>query len=158
MQLVYGKEVDRIAMVGDEENRFPRKLYRKAVVKMNGQERPVPLKSLGDGAVRMFSIALAIANSQDGFLVIDEAENGIHYTVQPAFWKLVMQSAYENNVQVIATTHSWDCIAGFAQAAVQTEKVEGVLFRIDRLDDWMRAVEYNEDDLQVVARQRIEIR
>jgi ABC-type cobalamin/Fe3+-siderophores transport system ATPase subunit len=158
LQLVYGKEVDRVAMVGDEENRFPQKLYRKAVVKMNGQERPVPLKSLGDGAVRIFGIALAIANSQDGFLVIDEAENGIHYTVQPAFWKMVMQSAYANNVQVIATTHSWDCIVGFAQAAVQLEGVEGVLFRIDRFDDWMRAVEYNEDDLQVAARQRIEVR
>ena len=158
LQLIYGKEVDRVAMVGDEEERLRRRLYRKAVVKMNGQERPVPLKSLGDGAVRMFGIALAIANSQDGFLVIDEAENGIHYTVQPAFWKMVMQSAYANNVQVIATTHSWDCITGFAQAAIQLEEVEGVLFRIDRFDNWMRAVEYNEDDLQVVARQRIEVR
>ena len=158
LQLVYGKEVERVAMVGDEENRIPQRFYRKAVVKMNGQERPVPLKSLGDGAVRMFGTALAIANSQDGFLVIDEAENGIHHTVQSAFWKMVMQSAYENNVQVIATTHSWDCIVGFAQAAVQLENVEGVLFRIDRFDDWMRAVEYNEDDLQVVARQHIEVR
>ena len=158
LQLVYGKEVERVAMVGDEENRIPQRFYRKAVVKMNGQERPVPLKSLGDGAVRMFGIALAIANSQDGFLVIDEAENGIHYTVQPAFWKMVMQSAYANNVQVIATTHSWDCIVGFAQAAVQLENVEGVLFRIDRFDNWMRAVEYSEDDLQVVARQHIEVR
>lgn len=158
LQLVYGKEVERVAMVGDEENRIPQRSYRKAVVKMNGQERPVPLKSLGDGAVRMFGIALAIANSQDGFLVIDEAENGIHYTVQPAFWKMVMQSAYANNVQVIATTHSLDCIVGFAQAAVQLENVEGVLFRIDRFDNWMRAVEYSEDDLQVVARQHIEVR
>ena len=158
LQLVYGQGVDRVAMVADEEHRIPQRFYRKAVVKMNGQERPVPLKSLGDGAVRMFGIALAIANSQDGFLVIDEAENGIHHTVQPAFWKMVMQSAYANNVQVIATTHSWDCIVGFAKAAIQSENVEGVLFRIDRFDDWMRAVEYNEDDLQVVARQRIEVR
>ena len=158
LQLVYGKEVERVAMVADEENRVPQRFYRKAVVKMKGQERPVPLKSLGDGAVRIFGTALAIANSQDGFLIIDEAENGIHYTIQPAFWKMVMQSADENNVQVIATTHSWDCIVGFSQAATQLEKVEGVLFRIDRFDNWMRSVEYNEDDLQVVARQRIEVR
>ena len=125
---------------------------------MKGQERPVPLESLGDGAARIFGIALAISNSQDGFLVIDEAENGIHYTIQADFWKTVMQSAYANNVQVLATTHSWDCIVGFAQAAVQLQEVDGIVFRIDRIDDWMRAVEYDEDDLQVVARQRIEIR
>ena len=158
LRLIYGKEVERVAMVGDEERRLPQRYSRKAVVKVSGQERPVPLKSLGDGAVRLFGIALAIANSQGGFLVIDEVENGIHYTVQPDFWKMVMQTAQENNVQILATTHSWDCIVGFAQAAMQSEEVEGVLFRIDRFDDWMRAVEYNEEDLEVVARQGIEVR
>ena len=39
----------------------------------------MPLKSLGDGAVRLFGVALALANSQNGFLLIDEVENGIHH-------------------------------------------------------------------------------
>lgn len=158
LQLIYGEAVERVAMVGDEERRIPQRTTRKAVVKVSGQERPVPLKSLGDGAVRLFGIALAIANSRDGFLVIDEVENGIHYTVQPNFWRMVIQTAQENNVQVLATTHSWDCIVGFAQAAIDSEEVEGVLIRVDRIDDWMRAVEYNEEDLEVVARQGIEVR
>lgn len=41
----------------------------------------------------MLSIALALANSRDGFLLIDEAENGIHHTVQRDFWRMVLHGA-----------------------------------------------------------------
>ena len=157
LQLIYGDGVDRVAMIGDEERRIPGR-YRRAVVKMRGEERPVPLKSLGDGAVRIFSIALAIANSRDGFFVIDEAENGIHHSVQADFWKMVMKASFENNVQVLATTHSWDCVVGFGRAAIEMEETEGCMVRVDRVGDQMRIVEYTEEDLQVVTRQGIEVR
>lgn len=157
LRLIYGNEVDRVAIVGDEEG--PRAFYRRgALVKLKSQERPVPLKSLGDGATRLFGVALALANSQDGFLLIDEAENGIHHSVQPDFWKMVMRTAHENNVQVLATTHSWDCVAGFAQAARDSEEVEGVLIRLERNDDGIRVVEYSEEELQIAAKQGIEVR
>lgn len=150
LQLIYGDTVERVAMVGDER-RVPQRYSRRAIAKMKGQERPVPLRSLGDGAARLFGIALALANSKDGILVIDEAENGIHHSVQIAYWKMVIQTAQENNVQVLATTHSWDCVAGFARALTELEESEGALIRIDRLGDQMRAVEYTREDLQVVA-------
>ena len=92
----------------------------------------MPLRSFGDGAVRAFSVALALANSSDGFLLIDEAENGIHHSIQAKFWNMIVQTAERNNVQVIATTHSWDCVVGFAKAANELEDVEGVLYRIQR--------------------------
>ena len=104
----------------------------------------------------MFGIALALANSQDGFLVIDEAENGIHHSVQRDFWKMVIRTAHENNVQVLATTHGWDCVAGFAQAA--TKLGEGALVRLETNGDGIRAVEYSEEDLRVAAEQGIEVR
>ena len=157
LNLIFGRRVERVAMVGDEGPR--RRPYgRRVVAKIEGQVRPVPLKSLGDGAVRLFGVALALANSPDGFLVIDEAENGIHHSVQRDFWKMVIKTAYENNVQVLATTHSWDCVAGFAQAATESEKVEGALVRLETNGDGIRAVEYSEEELRVVAEQRIEVR
>ena len=53
-------------------------------------------------------------------------KTGIHHSVQPKFWKMVLQTAQRNNVQVLATTHSWDCVKGFAEAAAELEEVEGV--------------------------------
>ena len=131
---------------------------RVVVVRIAGQERPVPLRSLGDGAVRLFGVALALANSQGGFLLIDEAENGIHHSIQRDFWRMVLLTAQENNVQVFATTHSWDCAAGFAQAAVDAEGVEGALVRLDSDGENVRAVEYSERQLHVAAEQGIEVR
>ena len=155
LKLIYGDQVERVAIIGD---RSGSRYGQRAVVKLSGEERPVPLKSLGDGAVRMFGVALALANSRDGFLVIDEAENGIHHSVQRDYWKMILKTAHENNVQVVATTHGWDCVVGFAQAATELEEVDATLVRLQREVDEIRAVEYSEEDLEVAARQGIEVR
>ena len=156
--LIFGTQVERVAIIGADPRPRSRSSGPKAVVKLKGHDRPVPLRSLGDGALRLFSVALAIANSRDGFLLLDEAENGIHYTLQKDFWRMVLQAAQENNVQVLATTHSWDCIKGFAQAVMEAEDVEGVLFRLSRQDGNLRAVEYSEEETAIAAEQGIEVR
>jgi len=149
-----GEDIERVAAVvgsvSPRENRI--------LVKIAGQDSPVPLRSLGDGMALVFGVALALANSHNGFLVIDEAENGIHYTAQRDFWRLLLRTAQRNNVQVLATTHSWDCVAGFARAACELDDVEGVLVRLEEDEDGLRAVEYTESDLAVAAEQRIEVR
>ena len=155
LQLI-GDGVERVAVVGDERH-YPGD-GRRVVVKLKDHSRPVPLKSLGDGVTRVFAAGLALANSRDGFLVIDEAENGIHHALQPDFWSMVLRAARQNNVQVLATTHSWDCVTGFARAAVQVSGAAGVLVRLEKDGEQVRAVEYTEDELQAAARQGIEVR
>ena len=157
LNLINSDKVERVAMIGDDSGNR-RGAGRRPVVKLRDEPRPVPLKSLGDGAVRLFGVALALANSKDGFLLIDEAENGIHHSIQRDFWTMILKAAHQNNVQVLATTHSWDCVAGFAMAATQIEEVDGALVRLDRYDDRIRAVEYTEDDLRIAAEQGIEVR
>ncbi len=157
LNLIYSGNVERVAMIGDDIG--PRSsMGRRPVVKLRDEPRPVPLKSLGDGAVRLFGVALALANSKDGFLLIDEAENGIHHSIQRDFWTMTLKAAHQNNVQVLATTHSWDCVAGFAMAATQVEEVDGALVRLDRYDDHIKAVEYTEEDLRIAAKHGIEVR
>ena len=157
LQLVFGADVERVAVKGDEMT-YPRRPGRRAVVRLRGQRRPVPLRSLGDGALRLFGVALALANSRGGFLLIDEAENGIHHSLQRDFWNMVLRTAHENNVQVLATTHSSDCIKGFAQAAKEFDDAEGVLVRLSRQYGDLRAVEYPEEELAIAAEQGIEVR
>ena len=157
LQLVLGRDIDGVAVVGDDA-RLSGRARQRVVVKLAEHRRPVPLKSLGDGATRMFGVALALANSRNGFLVIDEAENGIHHSVQRDFWNMVLRTAHENDVQVLATTHGWDCVTGFARACVDCHDIEGVLVRIERVGEGLRAVEYSEEDLETVADQGIEVR
>ena len=69
---------------------------------------PVPLGSMGDGMLRVLQIILKVFSAQGGFLLIDEFENGLHYSVQEKIWALIFKLAEQLNIQVFATTHSWD--------------------------------------------------
>ncbi len=150
-------DIERIAVVGGEGADF-REHSRRIVAKVRGHPDPVPLKSLGDGATRLFAAALALANSRGGFLVINEAEDGIHYSLEHAFWRMVLRAARDYNVQVLATTHSSDCVAGFARAAAEAEDIDGFYVRLEGDGERLRAVEYTEEELQTVAEQAIEVR
>ena len=159
VNLAMDEAAERVAVVGDSGGQSGQGSNgRRVVVRIEDQSRPVPLRSLGDGAVRLLGVARALANSRDGFLLIDEAENGIHHAVQRDFWRMVFQTARDNNVQVLATTHGWDCVRGFAQAATELAAVEGVLVRLERRADRVRAIEYTEDELAIAARDGIEVR
>ena len=152
LRLIFGGDLERVAVIRNDEPNGE-EFVQRVIAKLRGQARPVPLQSLGDGALHLAGVALALANSRDGFLLIDEAENGIHHSVQPDLWRMVSLAAHANNVQVIATTHSYDCVRGFAEAMVDCEGIEGALVRLEREEGRLRAVEYSERNLKAIARQ-----
>ena len=155
---ILGIKVERIAVVGNGFRASLKDRTRRILVKVGNHSQPVPLKSLGDGAVRLFSVAMALANSRDGFLVIDEAENGIHHSVQRKYWEFILHTAQEFNVQVLATTHSWDCVRGFAQATMHSEEFDGSLYRIEKEKEQTFVIEYTKEEVQAAAEHGIEVR
>ena len=155
---ITNETVERVAVVGQGSRLLRPNQGRRVMVKVAKERTPIPLKSLGDGATRYFALALSLANTRNGFLVIDEAENGIHHSMQRALWKMVLQTALRNDVQVFAATHSQDCVRGFAQAVMELEGVNGVLVRLERHGDETHAIEYSEGELRVAAEQGIEVR
>jgi AAA15 family ATPase/GTPase len=135
-----------------------RRSARIPVVKVAGLNEPVPLKSLGEGMNRIFGIALALVSAKNGILLIDEIESGLHYSIQPNIWRLVFEVARRLNIQVFATTHSWDCITAFQQAAQMHEQDEGVLIRLTEKKGRIVADSFDENDLEIATREEIEVR
>jgi len=131
---------------------------RIPVVKIKDVDEPLPLYSLGDGMLRTLGISLALVNAKNGILLIDEFENGIYYTVQPDLWRLIFQVARRLNVQVFATTHSWDCIEGFQKAAQADDQNEGMLIRLEYKKDEVAVTLFDERRLGIATRERIEVR
>lgn len=82
-------------------------------LKLKDREKPVLLSSFGEGINRYIAIICAIWASKDGYLFIDEIENGIHYTNYPKLWKLIFEISKEANCQIFAATHSKECIEAF---------------------------------------------
>lgn len=129
------------------------------LLKLRGQSHPVPIGSMGDGMRRILNIVMAAVSSENGFLLVDEIDTGLYYQTQTDMWRLIFETAKRLNVQVFATTHSWDCIAAFQEALEQSEDSSvGKLFRLSRRGEDIRAVEYNPDELSVAVRQSIEVR
>lgn len=148
--------VERVSLVGEITPRMET-TPRVPIVKIAGLDSPVPLRNLGEGMNRMFGIALSLINSGNGILLIDEIESGLHYSIQPDMWRLIFQVAYHLNVQVFATTHSWDCIEAFQQAA-QEHKEEGLLIRLEQRQSNIVATLFDERRLGIAAREDIEVR
>ncbi len=61
-------------------------------------------------------------------LLIDEIENGIHYTAHHDFWKNIFKLSKELNVQVFSTTHSLEMIKAFNEVA--KNEGEGAYFEM----------------------------
>jgi len=157
LNLIANAKVERVAALGPPLGTGTTQ-PRRMMAKVTGKDYQVPLRTLGDGAMRTYAVALALAKSSGGFLLIDEVENGIHHSVQPKFWEMVLKTAQRNNVQVIATTHSSDCAYRFGQVASQIPEIEGILYRIQLNVSRLRAVPYPEDQLVIAAEHRIEVR
>ena len=131
-------------------------LGRRVAIKLRGYRAPVPLNSLGRGVERLFSVAVAIANVRNGFLLIDALENSLHHSIHRDTWRMLISAAHKFNVQILATTHSFDCVRGLAAAA--TEQDDCVLVRVDRFGRDLNAVEYTLEEFSRAADSGIEVR
>ncbi len=162
-------DVEGIAFVRKDESDSVRKpafsngLTRIGKVRLKTHQRPVPLKSLGEGMTRVLQLVLKAFSAKGGFLLIDEFENGLHYSVQEAVWQLMFDLAQQLDIQIFATTHSWDCVSRFAKVAAARKDIEGILWKIGPSaanSDKGRiiATTYTEEELLDLTEANIEVR
>jgi hypothetical protein len=73
-------------------------------------------------------------------------------------WKLVIQTARRLGVQVLATTHSLDCVRALAWVQKKTPEIasEVTLHRIER--GLPSTIRYTMDELAIAAEHHLEVR
>lgn len=144
-------DLERIVMVQGKRSQ------RLAMVKLI-QQKNMPLRSLGDGMNKLFELALGLVNVGEGrAFLVDEIDSGLHFTTLVDVWRLVFRTAENLQVQVFATTHSWDCIEAFQQAATE-HPADGLLIRLERSEAGIKAELFSEKDLTIITRESIEVR
>ncbi|MCW6050857.1 AAA family ATPase [Lyngbya sp. CCAP 1446/10] len=87
-------------------------------LRRKGESR-LPLSLFGDAINRIADIILKLVNSEHKILLIDEIENGIHYTNHRDFWRLLFRLAVELDTQIFATTHSLEMLEAFADVGLE---------------------------------------
>jgi AAA15 family ATPase/GTPase len=123
-----------------------------------GLDKPILLSFLGEGMSRLTNILLAIGVSKNGVVLIDEIENGFHYSVLKDVWKAISEIAREFNVQIFATTHSYECIQNAHLAFKESDVYDFRVIRLDKIDDQVKPVVMNQEDLDTALELGFEIR
>lgn len=106
-----------------------------------GLGQKIPISYMGDGLSRLLSIVLAILANRDGIVFIDEIENGLHYSVMPRIWESIAQASKEYNCQVIATTHSYECLQSAINGIQKKELQKEFMYtRLEKSEDDQRVI------------------
>ncbi len=124
-----------------------------------GYGRLVPLGLMGDGMLRLLSIAQSLVHSAQGIVLIDEAENGLHFSVMEEVWKMIFETARRLDVQVFATTHSDECLAAATRAADAVGANDELrAFRLDQDAGSSRVAAFSGDNLGFALANGFEVR
>ena len=66
----------------------------------------LPVSMSGDGLRRYLNIVAGSANPSNTMILIDEIDNGLHYSAYKKLWEAIFALAATTNKQVFITTHS----------------------------------------------------
>jgi hypothetical protein len=128
------------------------------IVKRRGERSPIPLGSLGDGAWHMLTLAIILTQCAGGMLFIDEIDTGLHFTVMTDMWRLVHAASKQFDIQVFASTHSYDCVHSLS-AICRAETFADGDVTIQRIEaDKPVATSFSEAEIRTAADRQIEIR
>ncbi len=111
----------------------PNMLY----LRKKDEKRFMPLNDFGDALQKIVRYIITLTtfeqNDLPRCLLIDEIENGLHYTAQEEFWKMLFRLAKQYKIQIFATSHSLEMMTAFNKVAYQTEfEQDAVYFELSK--------------------------
>ena len=115
-----------------------------------------PIEFMGDGIRKLLHLYLAIRVKEYNIVLIDEIENGLHYSMYEVLWKYIYKLAKARNCQIIATTHSYENIVAFQ--SVLSNKDDMAYFRLGKNDEKITAHRFSAEMLDEAISLNMEVR
>lgn len=123
----------------------------------------LPVNVMGDGVKKLLSLVVSIYECKNGVLLIDEIDNGLHFSVMKDMFKTILEVAEENNVQLFITTHNIDLIKSVSSllmeedyARYQTEVLSHKLIHDNSGE--LHVLTYDYNSLNYSIEQELEVR
>jgi len=131
---------------------------RGVLLELDGESVRIPLGSVGDGSRRLLGLALALIRYRDSVLLLDEIDAGLHYSIMPRLWHLIVETARQSNMQVFATTHSSDCVRGLAQFCREHPELQEEVSLQKISCELEESVALHAEEIILADEQRMEVR
>lgn len=126
-----------------------------------GSEHFLPLNVMGDGMTKILMNIIAIYECANGVALIDEVDNGLHFSMMELLWKAMIAAAQENNVQLFVSTHNLDSIKGLnrvMQSGAYDLDIISAYKLVKSKESVLNALRYDADTLNYMIEQEIEVR
>lgn len=128
-----------------------------------GLGKRIPLQLLGDGARKLFALIILLYSCRNGVLLVDEIDNGLHYSVMAQLWNVLLRTARQFNVQLFATTHNIDSLKGLEKTLSVEENTDfqnalSLYKLIHRANDSMQVLRYDYAAFSTLLQNENEIR
>lgn len=152
---IIAPEVERIASLSRSSGRGQ---TGSIVLKLSGSDDRMPIGSHGEGLKRLLVLAVNLVNVPGGLLLVDEIDTGLHFSVLAHMWKLLIEVARNLDVQVLATTHSLDCLRALARTVEKHPALgdDVSVFRVQRGHE--SATRYSAEEILSAVEHDMEIR
>ena len=85
------------------------------IASLKNIEEAIPIQMFGNGSLKFFKIIMALNVAKNRRLMIDEIDNGFHYSRLKSVLRTTLQSAISNSTQLFITTHSSECLKFFKE-------------------------------------------
>lgn len=132
---------------------------QRIYAELEGNGEALPLPQLGHGFSRLVYLYCSLLVTDAKLVLIDEVENGIHYSSLPTLFQGIQDIAAKHDVQTLMTTHSWDCIRAAYRTFADADNLKDFqLIRLERDGDNIRAVVINDEMLDTVMEAGYEVR
>jgi ABC-type branched-subunit amino acid transport system ATPase component len=123
-----------------------------------GMEDLIPTTQLGQGFTRLLRLFSETLVAKSEIVLIDEIENGIHYSAMSKVWKGIAAIARQEDLQFFGTTHSYECIRSAHEAFSSEGSYDLALHRLERVKDEVRVVTYDKPTLETSFEMNLEVR
>ena len=128
-------------------------------VLISGNKRSLPFYFLGGGANRTLSLLSTIASSYK-VLLIDEIENGLHYSKMELILKHLFKKAIKEKKQFFITTHSEDILKTIDKIIKKEKDIADQFqhYSLIRNKDKIECIDYNADEFLASRETSVDIR
>ena len=127
--------------------------------KLDGVDRLIPMQLMGEGINRMFGLALAMSEARGGLVFMDEIENGLHATIHEEVFGSLFDLAEAYDVQVFASTHSYEFLEHAHRAVVEREASDNFnYYRLDHIDGKAKAFRFDGDMIETSIKLNWDVR
>ncbi len=127
----------------------------------DGVSEMLPSRMTADGLRRYLNIVACAANSMTTIVLLDEIDNGLHYSAYKKLWEAIFALATATNKQIFVTTHSKETLYQLNEMLEEKPdfQKELRLYTIEKtLKKGIQAYKYTYEGLSGACENDIEIR